>query len=577
MQVSPQIVEPAAPHDSGEVLLNAFRDLGIEFIISSPGSEWPPLWEALARQRRDGRKGPVYIDCGHETLAVGIAAGITQITGKMQAVLLHAGPGLAQGAMAIGSARDLEIPMLVMSGESSTYGEAGFDPGAQWYRNLSVVGGQQRIIEPMVKWAQQVPSSETLHGCVVRAGELAQRVPKGPVYLTVSMDSMMQPAKQPRQLATPPTPKLRPSAADIGAVVQAIRSAKAPLIAVHNAGADKEAFDALVELAECFAIPVTEAPGAYFSNFPKGHDLYLGTNVRPETIGCDLVLLVENATPWYPPSNFPEDVAIISISDNALKGHLVYQQLGASQYLEGHVASTLKLLTEELRSVGTDVDEIKRRRTHFGSLHETWLASIADARKRASGNKSITVPLLVQTLQRVLPDDAAFVDETIVHRPLIREHLEWEKPHVYFRSPTGLGQGVAYALGIKQAAPDRTVVMLIGDGTFMYNPIVPALAYAAEQGLPLLIVVLNNKKYAVMEELHNRFYPNGTARKEDDYYGVHLQDNHYERVASVVDGFSQRVEEISDLENAIRNARSAVADGRTAILNVIMPEPVPFK
>jgi acetolactate synthase-1/2/3 large subunit len=87
--------------DGGEAILEAFRNLGVGYVICSPGSEWPPFWEAIARQRRNGTPGPVYLDCGHELIAVGMAAAYTNITGRMQAVLLHAGAGLLQGSMAI--------------------------------------------------------------------------------------------------------------------------------------------------------------------------------------------------------------------------------------------------------------------------------------------------------------------------------------------------------------------------------------------------------------------------------------------------------------------------------------------
>ena len=109
--------------DGGEAILEAFRNLHVDYVISSPGSEWPPIWEALARQKIGGLKGPTYMDCGHETLAVGVAVGYTQVTGRMQAVLLHAGSGLLQGAMGLQGARAYEVPMLVMSGESLSYGE----------------------------------------------------------------------------------------------------------------------------------------------------------------------------------------------------------------------------------------------------------------------------------------------------------------------------------------------------------------------------------------------------------------------------------------------------------------------
>ena len=59
--------------DGGEAILEGFRSLGLDYIISSPGSEWSPVWEALARQKVNQKSGPAYIDCWHETLAVDMA------------------------------------------------------------------------------------------------------------------------------------------------------------------------------------------------------------------------------------------------------------------------------------------------------------------------------------------------------------------------------------------------------------------------------------------------------------------------------------------------------------------------
>ncbi|HZU88005.1 MAG TPA: thiamine pyrophosphate-binding protein, partial [Stellaceae bacterium] len=170
--------------DGGEAILEAFRSLHVDHVIASPGSEWSPVWEALARQKVNQKPGPHYIDCWHETLAVDMAMGYTQATGRPQAVLLHAGAGLLQGSAGLHSALLAEVPMVVLSGESLSFGE---DPGLaiepQWYHSLSIVGGPQRLVEPVTKWATQVGSVHTLYEHVVRAGEFAQRTPKGPVYL----------------------------------------------------------------------------------------------------------------------------------------------------------------------------------------------------------------------------------------------------------------------------------------------------------------------------------------------------------------------------------------------------------
>src|SRR5215510_822631 len=161
--------------DGGEAILEAFRSLALDYIISSPGSEWSPVWEALARQKVNQKSGPAYIDCWHETLAVDMAMGYTQMTGRMQAVLLHAGAGLLQGSAGMHSAMLAEVPMVIMSGESMSFGE---DP--------------QLAIEPVTKWATQAANVHTLYEHVVRAGEFAQRTPMGPVYLNAPLEVMLQ-------------------------------------------------------------------------------------------------------------------------------------------------------------------------------------------------------------------------------------------------------------------------------------------------------------------------------------------------------------------------------------------------
>src|SRR2546428_2764854 len=134
--------------DGGEAILEAFRKLKIDYIMSSPGSEWSPIWEALARQQLGNKPGPTFVESWHETLAVNMASGYTLITGRPQAVLLHAGVGVLQGSMGIHGAMQNEIPMLVMSGESQTLGgDPDLDIEQQWYGGLSP-RGPRRVFWP---------------------------------------------------------------------------------------------------------------------------------------------------------------------------------------------------------------------------------------------------------------------------------------------------------------------------------------------------------------------------------------------------------------------------------------------
>src|SRR5262249_8032312 len=141
----------------------------------------------------------------------------------------------------------------------------------------------------------------------------------------------------------------------------------------------------------------------------------------------------------------------------------------------------------------------------------------------------------------------------------------------FFRAPSGLGQGLGYALGVKLAFPKRPVVVTIGDGTLMYNPVMPAIAFAEEHKLPLLIVVANNAKYAAMQFFHDKFYPQGISTENKDYYGVYIKGPKYEEAARMVGGCGIEFSNPADLKPALREALKSIEAGKTAILNVIMP------
>ena len=87
----------------------------------------------------------------------------------------------------------------------------------------------------------------------------------------------------------------------------------------------------------------------------------------------------------------------------------------------------------------------------------------------------------------------------------------------------GLGQGIGVALGVKLAlGPERLVAFTVGDGSWLYNPVLPGLMASAEYGLPVLIVVFNNGKYLSMRHNHRRVYPDSVAARTGYQLGVDL-------------------------------------------------------
>jgi acetolactate synthase-1/2/3 large subunit len=557
--------------DGGEAILEACRMLGVDYIVSSPGTEWAPVWEALANQIQRGGDGPALLDCWHETLAVNIATGYTLATGRMQAVLLHAGAGLLQGAMGIHGAWSARVPMVVISGETMTYGEKpDFDPGPQWVNNLSIVGGTTRLIEPVVKYASQAGSPYTLYESLVRAGELAQRRPAGPTYLSVSTETLMEPWTPPKRARTvPPAPRLLTPPEDVAALAKRLVAAQHPLVIAEDAGNDAETFDALVALCELLALPVVETRRAAFSNFPKSHPLHQGHDQKPFRADADLVLLVRTRAPWYPPSDRPPNATIAVLDEVPHRDYMVYQSLQADLYLEGDVGRTLRALADAVREIGPDTAAIEARRARLAASHVRLWEGKRKLYDELRTKRPIDPVWLCAALSEVMPDDAVYVDEVTTHTGLMHEHVLWNTPQSLFSRQGGLGQGLGLALGVKLALPDRPVVTLIGDGGFLYNPVLQCLGAARDYKLPTLTVIFDNKKYAAMQHMHLKMYPDGTAVATDTFHGTHINAPDMAKVAESVGGYGVRVDDPDALPDALRKGLAAVAEGRPAIVDVI--------
>ena len=558
--------------DGGEAILEAFRNLGIDYVFSSPGSDWGSVWEAFARQKVEDTRGPCYVSCAHETLAVDLAIGYTAMTGRMQAVLLHAGHGLMQGSMGIYGALTLEIPLIVMSGESLTYGdEEGFDPGPQWYGHLSIVGGPQRLVEPFVKWGNQATSAATLYEMVIRAGEMAQRSPRGPTYLNVPIETMLHSWSAPRRMRkVPPAPKPCPSTPDVARVAQLLLAAENPVITTESCAREPQGYEALLELAELLAIPIIEGAAATVSNFPKDHPLHQGFDIRPMLEEADLVVVIRSRVPWYPPNRGPASATVVVIDEYPFKTHMVYQNLQADVFLEGDVPSSLRMLSEAVRAARLDTARTRARRTRWEVAHLRIEEGCRSAESKARLGAGVHALHLCTTLGEVLPADAIYVDETILHRRQIQRFVPYQGPQSFFRVSIGLGQCLGVALGIKLASPDRPVIALVGDGGLLYNPVPQSLAFAKESKLPIMIVVFNNGGYKSMTENQLSYYPDGAGARHRIFYGETLNGPNYDELVRPFGGVGIRVSDPADLKPALEEAYAALKSGRIAIVNVLL-------
>ena len=136
---------------------------------------------------------------------------------------------------------------------------------------------------------------------------------------------------------------------------------------------------------------------------------------------------------------------------------MVYQTLHADLYLEGDIAESLKLISAAAKAAKIDSAAVNARRQRWTREHESYVKGLRAEREKAQNGSGIHPLALLGALGEVMPADTIYMDETITHSPLLRQHLPQTMPQSFFRGSGGLGQGIGTALGIKLAAPERPV------------------------------------------------------------------------------------------------------------------------
>lgn len=561
-----------------EAVLRVLRAMGVEKIFASPGSDWAPLWEALAKPYRSGEV-PEYISSRHEETAGAMAIGYAKATGKLPALVLHTTVGTLKAAMALRAALHERIPMVVLAGESIAFAEAPLpDPGRQWLRLLSDVGGPARLVEPCVKWSFGMNTSLLLPHTIQRACQLATAAPKGPVFVSVPLEFMLATMENapPAVAAHARAPAAQPAA--IEALARELCTAKNPMIVTEQVGKSVAAVEQLVTLAETLGAPVVEAWQPTYFNFPRAHPLYCGV-AGPEMAdvlkGADLVFLVESVGPWHPPSALPAPgTRIVALGEDPLHARLPFWGFRTDLVVTGEPEASLAMLVGEVQKTiapGSRAAAIERWR----ACNDQRRASAREAARAAGARTAIETSWVAHELDALLPPEAVVVNETITHRLDIARILDGMALGSYFEaSYGGLGMGIGMALGVKVARPDRTVINLIGDGAFHYNPVVGSFGAAQEHRLPILVVLFDNAGYRSQKgDVVNEF-PGGWAVRANRFVGTSITPRpDYALLARAYGGYGETVASPGEVRAALKRGLDAVARGQFALV-ALQLEPV---
>jgi len=557
-----------------KALLRTLRKMGVERIFASPGSEWAPLWEALAGEYALGEI-PEYLSSRHEETAVAMATGYAKATGKLPAVVLHTTVGALHATMGLRAALHERIPMVVLAGESAGFAEAPAPHvGRQWLRLLTDVGGPARLMEHCVKWSVGLNTAQLLPHTVQRACQLAMSHPKGPVFASIPTEMLVETMScDAAAAALPSAPSAQPAAID--ELARALCAASNPVIVTEELGRDRDAVPHLVALAESLGAPVIDAWRPFYVNFPRKHPLYggvIGAEMAEVIEDADLVLLLECVGPWHPPSALPRaGVKVAVLGEDPLHPHLPFWGFRADLVVAGESTSSLAMLVERVRKMvpaGSRAAAMAR----CGEAHVKRRAAWRDTARAAGSASSIETRWVIRELNSVLPREAVVVNETITHQPDIVRLLDELEPGAYYEAAYGgLGMGLGVALGVKAAQPRRPVIALIGDGSFHYNPVVASFGAAQEHTLPVLVVLFDNAGYLSQKADVLEAFPNGDAVRAQKFAGTSIYPRpEYALLAQAYGGVGERVQKPAEVRPAIERGLKAVANGQLALIHVML-------
>ncbi len=554
-----------------QTMLRVLAKMGVEKIFASPGSEWSPVWEALAEPGVEGM--PQYLSTRHEEVAVGMASGYAKATGKLPAVMIHTTVGSLHATMGMRGAIREQVPMVVFSGESIGFGEdEGPDPGGQWLGHLSNIGGPAKLVEQTVKWSFGVNNKAILPATIQRACQLAMAAPKGPTFVSLSMEHMFDKMIKdvPGDLGFAPGATADPKGVEELAALLA--GAKNPVIVTEDSGRSEKSVHCLVEIAELLGCAVCETRSTGALNFPRTHPLHSGYDPRKALADADVIFLLAVIAPWHPASATPSPGATVAILDeNPLRHDMPYYGYQADLCLTGEIESSLESLLAALKKKVSAGDASRKQRAEeLGRKNTAMRKAWRDEALALGGQKPMDTRWVAHELSQVLPADAMVVEETITHRLAVHRYLDNVKPGSYFAGCVGgLGTGLSTALGVKSANPKRPVICLIGDGSFNYDPVPAVYGAVQEHNLPFLTVMFNNQGYLSQKSGIPRYYPDGWAVKSKNFSGLHIAPcPEYSQLMKAFDGYGEKVEEPGEVRKAIERGLRAVAGGQAALLDI---------
>jgi acetolactate synthase-1/2/3 large subunit len=560
--------------NTAQAYLELLRAMGVKYFFGNAGTDFASLIDGFAKFAVEGKTTPIPIQVPHEFCAVSMAHGYHLVTGEPPLVMVHTTVGTANALCGLINAARAHIPLVLSAGRTPIT-----EAGSLGSRDLLIHWAQESfdqgaMVREYVKWDYELRSFTQLETVVRRAFAIAMSEPKGPVYLTLPREVLAEPHSEfafaDEEIAPSPVTTTFPDPDRIEEVAALLAQASYPLIITRTYGRNPAAVPALVTLAESFSLPVIEYPFPAHVNFPAGHPLHLGFDPGTLLPKADVILVIDCDVPWVPSMHKPSDDAwVIHLGVDPLHSRYPVWGFPADLAVAADSAVTVPLLTAALQNLRAGREEvIARRFERLKKEHDAQRASWRQDAAEKGRSQVLTFEWVSHCLNQLKDDDMIFVNEY----DLSLRHIEFNTPGSYlgFSPAGGLGWGVGGALGVKLGAPEKTVISVVGDGTYLFS--VPSTCHmvSAMYNLPMLIVVCNNGGWSATQLATRGVHPQGWAVRTENFpFGRFATQPAYEMFAQACGGHGEVVRSPQELPAALRRALRVVREEkRQALVNV---------
>ncbi len=521
---------------SSHALLSVLQNHGVDRVFLVPGESYLGILDALC-----DFPGIDVVTCRHESGAGFMAVADARLSGRAGIALVSRGPGATNAAIAVHTAQQDAIPMILIVGQV---------PRADLRREAFQEIDYRRMYGTIAKWVFEVTDPRQLAEAGFKALRIATSGTPGPVVLVVPEDLQQQQVEQPRWIAHAHASTI-PDEQTLRQVLRKIEAAERPLIVAGGAFEGAGGRAALAALAEAWQIPVALSFRRHdlFSNL---HPLYVGelglANPKLQIDAfrqSDLILAlgtrfgdITSQGYSFPDLPCPGQTFVHAYADD----HMVGLHFAPDFGLVCDPIALARALTPAAKP------DIPRPRSAWTvQLKEIFQAHAAwPQRKAEDGIDFVQVVKAVRA--QASADAIVCLDAGTFAAPVYR-HFGFVPPQRLMSPLSGtMGYGTPAAIAAQLRFPGRQVICMVGDGGFMMTG--NEMIAAVERKLPILFILANNGSYAsirIQQELH---YPGRRL-------GTSLFNPDFEQVARAFGLRAQRIEREDQVASAVASGLAA--------------------